>query len=100
MKIVKDMQFFYYCRKLSHPGNPEFCARADFEFVQRVTLGTSNMLAPRFPWPGTLTNHVGVSDKGGAKSVAVLLTGYGKSLIYWLARLVWIRPPLCSSDWS
>jgi hypothetical protein len=35
-----------------------------------------------------------------AKSVAVLPTGYGKSLIYWLAPLVWIRHPLYSSDIS
>ena len=32
--------------------------------------------------------------------VAVLLTGYGKSCIYWLAPLVWICQPLDSSNWS
>ena len=32
------------------------------EFAQRVTMGTSNILTSRFPWPRTLTNHIGVSE--------------------------------------
>ena len=76
-------------------------ARAQFEIAQRVTLGTSEgRITPRFPWPRTLTNDIGVSDVGGAKSVAVLPTGNGKSLICWLAPLVWIRHHLYASDWS
>ena len=37
------------------------------EFVQQVTLGTSNILILRFPFPRTLTNHIDVSNIGGPK---------------------------------
>ena len=37
---------------------------------------------------------------GRAKRISVLPPRYGKSLIYWLAPLVWIRHPLYSSGWS
>ena len=84
----------------SVPWKSRVLTRAQFEFGQRVTLGMNNILTPQFPWPRTLANHIGVSDIGGAKSVAVLLTVYGKSLIYWLAPLVWTRHALYSSDWS
>ena len=39
------------------------------EFAQQVNLGTSNILTPWFPWPSTLTNHIGVSDIGGPKAL-------------------------------
>ena len=67
---------------LDVPWECRVLKRAKFEFAQRDTLGPSNILTPRFPWPRTWTNHISVSDIGGAKSVAVLPTGYGKSLIY------------------
>ena len=76
-------------------------SRAQFEFAQRFSLGTSNILTTRFPWTRTLTNHMGVSDKGGPKVFTVsCFTDRIQSLIYWLAPLVWIRHPLYYSDWS
>ena len=51
------------------PWKSRVLARAQFEFAQWVTLGTSNILTPRFPWPRTLTNHIGVSDIGGPKAL-------------------------------
>ena len=29
----------------------------------------SHWVTPRFPWPRTLTNHIGVSDIGGPKAL-------------------------------
>jgi len=56
------------------------------EFAQCVILGTSNILSPRFPWPRTLTNHIGVSDIGGPKAeIAVLPTEYNVSM-FWLGQ--------------
>ena len=64
---------------------------AQFEFAQRVTLETSNILV-------SITS---LYQYRRAKSVGVLPTGYGKSLICWIRPdqypLVWIRQPLYSS---
>ena len=57
---------------LTYPGN---LVSEPFEFAQRVSLGASNILTPRFPWPTTLTNHMGVSDIGGPKALLCLLVG-------------------------
>ena len=51
------------------PWKSRVLARAPFEFAPRVTLRTSKILTPRFPWPRTLTNHIGVSDIGGLKAL-------------------------------
>ena len=99
-RSMADILYYLVIQQMHYPGDPGVLARAQFEFAQRVTLGTSNILAPRSPQPGTLTNHIGVSDIGGAKSVAVLLIVHSNSLIYWLAPLAWIHHPLYSSDWS
>ena len=49
------------------PWKSRVLVRAQFEFAQRVTLGMSNIIPPRYPSPSTLTNHIGVSDIGGPK---------------------------------
>ena len=77
---------------------PRVLVRAQFEFAQRVTLGANNILTARFPGIRTLTNHIGVSDKGGPKALLFYRpdTADGQSLIDWLAPLVWIRHSLYS----
>ena len=72
-------QFPVVCMNIGNrqlPWKSRVLTRAQLEFAQRVNLGTSNILTPRFPRPRTLTNHIGVSEIGGAKSVAVLPSGY------------------------
>jgi hypothetical protein len=45
------------------PWKSRVLARAQFEFAQRVTLGTSNILVYilGLPWPRTLINHIDAS---------------------------------------
>ena len=51
------------------PWKSRVFARAQFEFDQRVTLGTSNILVYILgvPWPRTLLNHIDVSIQAGQK---------------------------------
>ena len=85
---------FTYITSFIYPGNQRFVRDHNLNLLSE---SLSNILTPQFPWPRTLTNHNSVSDIGGPK--AVLPTVYGKSLIHWLAWLVWICHHLYSSDW-
>ena len=62
-------------------------ARARCEFCSASHSGNERYIqTPRLPSPRTLTNHTSVYLIWGvAKSVAVLPTGYGESLIYWFS---------------
>ena len=95
-----EWQRYWNIRRDGFPGllpwKSRVLAIAQFEFAQRVTLETSKILTPRFPWPRTLTNHICVSDIGGAKSLLFNRPDWAR--VYWLALLVWIRHPLYSSD--
>ena len=59
---MPDILYYLVIQQMHYPGDPGVLARAQFEFAQRVTLETSNILAPRSPKPRALTNHIGVSD--------------------------------------
>ena len=51
------------------PGNPEFSREHNLKLLSKSLWERAIYSPPRSPKPRTLTNHIGVSDTGGAKSV-------------------------------
>ena len=64
--LIHSSIWRFYVPVAPYPG---VLAGAQFKFAQRVTLETSNILTPRFPWSRIFTNHIGVSDIGRPKAL-------------------------------
>ena len=70
-----------HCFLQKFPWKYRVLARAQIGFAQQDTLEKSNITPPRCPSPSTLTKSHQCIWYRQAKSVAVLLIGYGKSYL-------------------